>query len=95
MGAYVNPQNESKEHFLEREAQEIQWDNKPTFEQVPEKYMLVVLVENSGFTAAGIAFSKREYEIMTDPNESRRRRLFLIEEKKLHRVSLELKSYIK
>ena len=52
MGYHVNPRGETKEAFLEREGKlcspEITWTD------VPQGYVLVVLVDNGWMTAAGI-----------------------------------------
>ncbi len=93
MGAYVNPETESKEAFLEREGNEVIWKNRPAWEGTKAGYLPVILVNNGKFSAAGIAFSKREYEIKTDPHDVRPRRLFLVREEKLHLVSKELEKY--
>jgi len=60
MGCYVNPKGESKEFFLDREALEVP---KADWSQVPKDSIPVVLVNNGMFTAAGIAFSEKEYNV--------------------------------
>lgn len=93
MGAYINPENESKEDFLEREGKKIHWDMKPSWETIPYGYLPVVLVNNPLFTAAAIGFNKREYEFLTR-HDTRERELFFVKIDKLWDVS-NLKDYVK
>lgn len=90
MGAYINPPNMEKEQWLAENATEVpflDWD-------LPEGYLPVVLVDNGPFTAAGIAFSKRELEAFTDKRDFRPKRFFIAPINKLHEVSRELKGYM-
>lgn len=90
MGAYINPKNMTKEQWLSENATEVpfvDWD-------LPEGYLPVVLVDNGPFTAAGIAFSKRELEDFTDKRDMRPKRFFIVPINKLYEVSRELKGYM-
>jgi hypothetical protein len=84
MGAYVNPSNESKEVFLKREGKIV---SSVRWEDLPKNVLPVVLMNNGFFTAAGIAFSKRELEAFTRPDDFRLRTFFLVSIDKLLEVS--------
>lgn len=77
MGYYVNPGNCSKEAFLishgiEVPSKTLDWD------AVPNGCLPVVLVKNSFFTAAGIAYSPDELAAFTDPADRRPRTIFIV-----------------
>lgn len=83
MGYYVNPKNESKESFLSREGELIttpQWPEDST-------KVVVCLVDNGFFKAAGICFSRNELNAFTDPSDRRQRSYYLIDKSKLYVVS--------
>lgn len=86
MGYYVNPPNESKESFLKREGI-LAPHTKINWEDVPEGFLPVVLVDNGPFTAAGIAYCKSELEAFTAPNDWRPRTIYFVKKEKLISVS--------
>lgn len=90
MGAYVNPKNETKETWLEREGDEVETID---YDNIPENKYPVVLVDNGTFTAGAIAFHRGEWEVFDNPDDTRPRRFFLVDIEKLHKVSPELKDY--
>lgn len=99
MGAYVNPRNESKEMWLTKYAEIVDW--KPGDAVFPfdsftrEGNLPVILVDNGLFTAAGIGFDEREYKMMTDcTTDTRDKLLFSAPKDKLLEVS-NLKDYLK
>jgi hypothetical protein len=84
MGAYVNPKTGTKEEWLEQHGLDCK-DIVPDWAKIPspgtrddDKGMLpVVLIDNGNFTAAGIAYSDKEYrEFLAD--DGRPRRVFLV-----------------
>ena len=90
MGAYINPENETKESFLDREGSEVSklsWENKPV------GTLPVVLMDNFIFTAAGIAYSKEELKVFTDPYDYRTKRYYYVDIEKLKTVS-DVSSYL-
>lgn len=100
MGVYVNPKKETKEEWLAKNGRLICeiWPEKfiPNFESFLEKDELpVILVDNGMFTAAGVAFDNREYEMMTESErDTRPKTLFAAPKKKLKKVS-NLNDYLK
>lgn len=84
MGAYINPKNESKESFLNREGKQL--NSFPMFEDIPEDELMVVLLDNGAFTAAGIAFDCREYACFIYPDD-RPKKYYLVKKSKLYNVS--------
>lgn len=86
MGLYLNPANETKEEWLEREgertsAQHAAWD------AIPEGQLPVVLMDNGPFTAAGIAYKESELQAFTRDDDLRPRTIFLVNIDKLCGVS--------
>jgi hypothetical protein len=73
MGYCINPENESKESFLQREGTE----TRPEFPQDPD-LALECLVNNGPFTAAAIAYSYRELEVFIDPADQRTKYWFTV-----------------
>ncbi|MCK9462605.1 MAG: hypothetical protein M0R80_23550 [Proteobacteria bacterium] len=84
MGYYVNPPNRSKEAFLAEKG--IPAIN-PKWEDVPEGFLPVCLVDNGPFTAAGICYCEAELQCFSDPTDTRRRDFFMCTIEDLLRVS--------
>ena len=91
MGCYVNPENESKESFLNREG--VLYDGIPKWNQVPDKMMPVVLLNNGLFTAAGVAYKESELGAFTDPRDIRPKKIYFVPIEKLWEVS-DLRYYL-
>ena len=82
MGFYIDPPDMSKEKWLQENA-------KPCHRPVwppPEGHIHVVLIFNQAFTAAGVAFSKKELEAFLNPRDSRVRLTYLAPIKKVEKV---------
>lgn len=88
MGCYVDPQNETKEDFLEREGREVESDYiSKNYKMIKEKGDLpVVLCDNGHFTAAGVAYTEREFERFVR-YDNRPKRFFIVSVEKLKDVS--------
>jgi hypothetical protein len=84
MGCYVNPTDgRTKEEFLNQEAEKGPIKSN-TFEELSKDDCLpVVLVNNYHFTAAGVAYSKQEFVVFTDPHDPRPRKIFKVKIDKL------------
>lgn len=87
MGLYINPPDTTKEEWLEenglelREAPKVHrdgWANGPAY--------TVCLMQNPGFTAAGVCYSRRELVEFSDPQDLRHKRWFFVSEEKLREV---------
>ncbi|NLC31413.1 MAG: hypothetical protein GX765_05180 [Candidatus Moranbacteria bacterium] len=83
MGFYVNPPNESKESFLDREGMVAPSNPRITWDSIPKGYLPVVLVDNGPFTAAAIAYCERELDEFTGMDDYRPRQIFMVKIKKL------------
>lgn len=74
MGYYINPKDETKETWLEREA--IPADKVPTNACEIDGLRPVCLVDNRMFTSAGIAYDDDELRAFLDPADPRDKRWF-------------------
>ena len=88
MGCYVDPLNEAKEDFLGREGREVESDYiSKNYKMIKEKGDLpVVLCDNGPFTAAGVAYTEREFERFVR-YDNRPKRFFIVSVEKLKDVS--------
>lgn len=99
MGCYINPENETKEEFLNRLGTQISFEvmNEIGFDEFrktnPER-LPVVLVDNVIFTAAIVCFCKSEYEVATDEHDTRERKMYLVKIDDLKTVS-DIDEYLK
>lgn len=84
MGYYVNPiAGREKEAFLYDECEECSL-LVPTFEEYSKDDCLpVILIDNGAFKAAGIAFSKQEFEAFTRIDDRRPKVFFRVKIEKL------------
>jgi hypothetical protein len=85
MGFYINPRTETKEEWLAQNGLRVDEAGY----KVPDDCRLVCLVDNSGFTAAGIAFNEGERQAFARP-DGRRKRWFIVSNEKLNAVCPEL-----
>jgi hypothetical protein len=81
MGYYINPINGvEKEKWLDTYGEVVQEDviNTFTFAEENPKILPVCLIDNGLFTAAGIAYDKRELEVFLNPEDTRQKQWFLV-----------------
>ena len=75
MAYYINPPSVSKEAWLKQYGKAL--TEAPKWEDVPFDSLPVCLVENSMFSAAGIAYDRDEYEIFIKPDR-RKKQWFIV-----------------
>lgn len=64
MGFYINPENRTKEAWLDMFGQEI---NSPSWPP-PDNQVFVCLVSNLTFAAAGIAYNEQKFSAFAFPD---------------------------
>ena len=89
MGIYINPKIMTKEDWLRENCITMSQYAEP-FDESKET-LSVCLVDNGIFTAAGIAFSKRERDSFLDPSDRRPKLWFKVKTEKLLEVEPSLK----
>lgn len=92
MGAYVNPKEGTKEKWLSEHGELVSMSTP--FSDITKGKMAVIHMDNGGFTTAGIAYDSGEFDAFTKPIDNRPKSMFLVDVKKLHDVSPELKGYM-
>lgn len=87
MGYYINPKDMSKEEWLRKHAI-LQTNGDPgvLFRTIRPDQHMVCMVDNGGFTAAGIAYNQGEYNAFNYPNDERTKTWFVVQDKKLIEV---------
>lgn len=94
MGAYLNPVAMDKEEWLEHFGVRMpDGMTREDYEDIPRDQMLVCLVNNGSFVAAGIAFDEREFASFADPTDHRPKKWWMVPTEKLMGAS-NLRSYI-
>ena len=84
MGFYVNPPNEDKEQFLDREGLLVE---KLDYSKVPSSMVPIILMDNGAFKAAGIAYSEKEFKAFTDKSDPRPKKIFLVKKAALKEIN--------
>ena len=92
MGAYINTVNGTKERWLFENAKPITRQEFKNFDYSDETQMPVCLVDNGAFRAAGIAYSAKENQAFTHPENCRPKEYFICKTSDLLEVS-DLKIY--
>lgn len=83
MGCYINPPHQAKEIWLAHNALEELTEGQVRGRKWTEDPLVVCLVDNGAFSAAGIAFSLNELQIFLS-RDHRPKLWFLVERKKLN-----------
>lgn len=84
MGYYINPPGYSKEEFLMKNGIFIQQSELPTdFTDFPNDCLPVALLDNGPFTAAGICYDPREYQVFKNVKLGRPIQWFLVKKELL------------
>lgn len=76
MGYYINPRDKTKEQYLAACGEEL--PSCPKWTDIPQGKVLVCWINNGFMTAAAIAYSERELEDFTRPNDPRPKKWFLL-----------------
>lgn len=94
MGCYINPDNETKEKWLEENGELIKsWfptdkvHFKPYEEYCVNNKLPVIIVDNGPFRAAGVCYNESKFKAFTDPSDPRPRMLYLVSIEDLKTVS--------
>lgn len=93
MGCYIEPPAGTKEKWLHENGRTFK-AKIDSFKNRPDGMWPVVLLINSTFSAAGVAFSNLEWERFSTPTDPRPRLYYWVDEAKLKDVS-PLKDYLK
>jgi hypothetical protein len=67
MGMYINPPGDTKENFLWKNGAAIPQEEAELHDDF-EDILLVVLIDNGNFTAAGICYSEAEKQAFLHPD---------------------------
>jgi len=84
MGIYLNPPGESKEAFLERMGERVSGVN---WSKLDSNKVPVIWIDNGPFSAAGIAYNKKELEAFLAEPDDRPRKLYLVPVDEVVKVS--------
>lgn len=92
MGLYVNPRDMEKEEWLEKNCtlksrQAIGW------EFLTDDHLIVCLIYNGLFTAAGVAYDSEEYKRFAD-NDGRPKEWFMVNKELLKKVCPDYGNYV-
>ena len=104
MGAYINPEKESKESFLDREGVCLDLvigsirEGKfflldDCFVEAAKDRLYVCLVDSGTFTAAAILYSSNEVKYVVESMDNRPKSWYIIDRSKLYDVS-NLENYL-
>ena len=89
MGFYINPPEGTKEDWLLRNGQAMISPDWPP----PEGQVLVCMVDNGPFRAAGICYDKSEWEEFTAP-DSRSKEWYLVPREKILTVCPSVENFL-
>lgn len=93
MGLYINPPKGTKEEWLTANGNLL--GAKPPDAHKFGKDLVVCLVDNGLFTAAGVCYSQRELEAFSDPSDGRMKFWFMVSEADIWKVCPDAKYYLK
>jgi hypothetical protein len=94
MGIYINPIGQDKGDWLIANMDEY-FDRLPNFDTVPDDSVLVCLVNNGPFTAAGVIVDDYEYRAMSQPSDVRPKGWFFVKRDKVAAVCPDYARWLK
>ena len=86
MGFYLNPEDCSKEQYLEEKG-ELLSEKVPNWNEIPKGKVVICLVDNGPFTAAAIMYSEGEFDVWKSPSDERPMEWYLLSEEDAKAVS--------
>jgi hypothetical protein len=92
MGFYINPPTLTKEAWLDQNGKQL--TEAPVWKDIPFDSLPVCLVDNTMFTAAGIAYDEGEFNDFMSPDR-RRKIWFIVPKEKILEVEPSIKHLIK
>ena len=92
MGYYINPPSVSKEAWLKQYGKPIP---TPKWDEIPADSLPVCLVQNSMFSAAGIAYDEEEFNSFLYPSDKRKKEWFLVTKEMILQVESSISHLIK
>lgn len=96
MGMYINPQNKSKEVWLQEHITRTYGRTPPSsINELQDSEALVCLVDNGHFTAAAVAFSNDELDAFTRSDDVRPKAWFVVPKDSLKSVCPDYESYMR
>ena len=95
MGAYINPEDMTKEEWLEKYATPLNEGVAWNCNDFALSHLMVCLVNNGPFSAAAIMYSEEELRDFRVPMDLRPKKWFVANIEDLKKVSPELPRYLK
>jgi hypothetical protein len=92
VGIYINPDDCTKEEWLEKNA--VRSIKQPEWEALEVDQFPVCLVDNGDFTAAAVGFSSRESDDFNNPRDIRPKKWYIAHLDDLVTVTIGLKEFI-
>jgi len=98
MGLYLEPEG-NKLKWLQENAEELHSTTyipiKYNFSLTPEDKVVVCLVDNYIFQAAGVAFDEREFKAFNLPGDDRLKTWFLVDREQARAIAPQWNTYMK
>ena len=93
MGLYIKPVKGTKEDWLVLNAKSV--NRTIDYDLLPKDHLFIVLLDNGLFTAAGVAYSKREYEDFMHPADLRPKTVWIAPISKIKEVCPDIEDWVK
>ena len=83
MGCYINPPQNKKKEFIEKEATQIAMTKEALTVHLTDTTVPVVYIDNGPFDALAVAYNLGEIEEFTQPQDPRTKAAYVIKREKL------------